>query len=51
LRGNYKFGVNGFPIQDFYAFEVAKDAGGRVSLKTIATVLKAHQDVYASECK
>ena len=51
LRGNYKFGVNGFPIQDFYAFEVAKDVGGRVSLKTIATVLKAHQDVYASECK
>ncbi len=51
LRGSYKFGVNGFPIQDFYAFEVAKDAVGRVSLKTIATVLKAHQDAYATECK
>lgn len=51
LRGTYKFGVNGFPIQDFHAFEVAKDAGGRVSLKTVATVLKAHQDVYAAECK
>lgn len=51
LRGSYKFGVNGFPIQDYYAFEVAKDAGGRVSLKTVATVLKVHQDVYAAECK
>lgn len=51
LRGNYKIGVNGFPIQDFYAFEVAKDAGGRVSLKTVANVLKAHQDAYAAECK
>jgi branched-chain amino acid transport system substrate-binding protein len=51
LRGTYKIGVNGFPIQDFYAFEVAKDEGGRVSLKTVATVLKAHQDAYAAECK
>lgn len=51
LRGNYKFGVNGFPVQDFHIFEVAKDNGGRVSLKTIATPLKAHQDAYVGECK
>lgn len=51
LRGRYKFGANGFPVQDFFAFEVAKDGAGRVSLKTIATPLKAHQDAYAAECK
>ncbi len=51
LRGNYKIGHNGFPIQDYYAFEVAKDDKGRVSLKTIATPLKNYQDAYASECK
>lgn len=51
LRGSYKFGANGFPIQDFYTFEVAKDGAGRVSLKTIATPLKAHQDAYAAECR
>ncbi len=50
LRGSYKFGKNGFPIQDFHVFEVAKDAGGRVSLKTVATPLKAHQDAYVGEC-
>lgn len=50
LRGSYKFAANGFPIQDFHVFEVAKDAGGRVSLKTIATPLKAHQDAYVGEC-
>lgn len=50
LRGTYKFGANGFPIQDFHVFEVAKDVAGRVSLKTIATPLKAHQDAYAGEC-
>ena len=50
LRGSYKFAANGFPVQDFHVFEVAKDVGGRVSLKTIATPLKAHQDAYVGEC-
>ena len=39
MRGNFKFNNNGFPIQDMHVFEVAKDAKGRVSLKTIATPL------------
>jgi len=51
LRGNFKFDVNGFPIQDFHVFEVIKDSAGRVSLKTIATPLKAHRDAYVGECK
>lgn len=51
LRGAYKFNVNGFPIQDFHAFQVALDDRGRVSLKTIATPLKAHADAYAAQCK
>lgn len=50
LRGSYKFSANGFPVQDFHIFEVATDAGGRVSLKTIATPLKAHRDAYVAEC-
>jgi branched-chain amino acid transport system substrate-binding protein len=51
VRGNFKFGNNHFPIQDQHIFEVAKDAKGRVSLKTIATPLKNHQDAYAADCK
>lgn len=51
LRGPYKFNVNGFPIENFYTFEVAKDGQGRVSLKTIAEPLKDHADAYASQCK
>lgn len=51
LRGAYKFNVNGFPIQDFHVFEVAGDDQRRVSLKTIATPLKAHSDAYAAQCK
>lgn len=50
VRGNFKFGNNHFPIQDMYAFEVAKDDKGRVSLKTIAKPLPNHQDAYHAEC-
>ena len=50
VRGNFKFNNNGFPIQDQHIFEVAKDAKGRVSLKTIATPLKDHQDAYHTQC-
>ena len=49
-RGPLRFNRNGFPIQDMHVFQVAKDGQGRVSLKTVATPLKAHGDAYASEC-
>jgi branched-chain amino acid transport system substrate-binding protein len=51
VRGNFKFGPNNFPIIDMHMFEAAKDAKGRVSLKTIATPLKDHADVYAAQCQ
>lgn len=51
VRGDFKFNNNHFPIQDQHIFEVAKDAKGRVSLKTIATPLKNHGDAYAAQCK
>jgi branched-chain amino acid transport system substrate-binding protein len=50
IRGNFKFGNNNFPIQDMYVFEVAKDAKGRVNLKTVSAPLKNHQDAYAAQC-
>ena len=30
LRGNFKFNVNGYPIQDFYLTKVAKRAGREI---------------------
>lgn len=50
VRGNFKFNNNNFPIHDMHIFEVAKDDKGGVSLKTIATPLKDHQDAYHQEC-
>jgi branched-chain amino acid transport system substrate-binding protein len=49
VRGPFKFGNNNFPVQDFHIQEVAKDAKGRVSLKTIATY-KAQTDSYQKQC-
>lgn len=50
VRGALKFNNNNFPINDWYAFEVAKDAKNRVSLKTVATPLRDYQDSYHAQC-
>jgi branched-chain amino acid transport system substrate-binding protein len=51
VRGTLKFGNNNFAINTWYAYEVAKDAKGRVSLKTIATPLKDYQDSFHQLCQ
>jgi branched-chain amino acid transport system substrate-binding protein len=50
VRGKLRFNNNHFPIQDMYVFEVAKDAKGRVSLKTLDTPFKDHKDAYHALC-
>ncbi|MGH8436621.1 MAG: ABC transporter substrate-binding protein [Pseudomonas sp.] len=49
VRGSFKFGNNNFPVQDFHIQEVAKDAKGRVSLKTVGTY-KGLADSYHTQC-
>jgi branched-chain amino acid transport system substrate-binding protein len=51
VRGEFKFGNNNFPIQSMHVMQVARDAQGRLNLKTLATPLKNYQDAYASQCK
>lgn len=50
VRGALKFNNNNFPINNWYTFEAAKDAKGRVSLKTIATPLTDYQDSFHDKC-
>lgn len=50
VRGGFKFGNNHFPIQNFYLQDVVKDSDGVLTLKTVSTVLKDHQDPYAAQC-
>lgn len=51
VRGDFKFNTNQFPIQDLHIFEAVKDGQGRMTLKTIATPLKADKDAHADKCK
>lgn len=51
VRGKYSYGNNHFPIQNFYLRKVVKDADGNWTTSVVGTVLKNHQDTYASQCK
>lgn len=50
VRGPFKFNNNNFPVQDIPVLEVAKDAKGRVSLKTLSVPLRNHKDAYHQLC-
>jgi branched-chain amino acid transport system substrate-binding protein len=50
VRGNFKFGNNHFPIQNFYLQDVVKDASGELVLKTVATIVENDQDRFHDKC-
>ena len=50
VRGDFKFGKNHVPIQNFYLQDVVKDASGALVLKTVATIVKDSQDKFVDKC-
>jgi branched-chain amino acid transport system substrate-binding protein len=50
LRGNFKFNINGFPIQDFYLTKVAKRADGKFETEIVQKVFENYGDRYAKDC-
>ena len=50
-RGDFKMAHNGTPVQDYYLRVVAKDNKGRIVNKKIGTVMSAHEDFWAKDCK
>jgi len=50
VRGNFKFGNNHIPIQNFYLQDAVKNADGSYSLKTVATIVKDDQDRFHDKC-
>ena len=50
VRGDFKFGNNNFPIENFYIQETVKDAQGMMTVKTIATAVKNAVDPFAEKC-
>jgi len=49
VRGPFRFGKNNMPVQDYYAFETARD-GNKLVTRVIGTPLKDHVDPYAAHC-
>src|SRR6516165_5925560 len=50
VRGNFKFGPNHIPIQNFYLQEAVRD-GDEYRLKTVATIVENDQDKHWQKCK
>jgi branched-chain amino acid transport system substrate-binding protein len=51
VRGDFRFGPNQFPVQDYYLQLVGKSSEGRIVHKTIGTVLQDRGDAYVQDCK
>jgi branched-chain amino acid transport system substrate-binding protein len=50
VRGNFKFGNNHLPIQDFYLQYAVKDGDG-YALKTVEKIVAMDQDHYHDKCE
>ena len=51
VRGAFKFNNNHYPVQDYYARVIGTDKQGRVTNRTLGTILTNHGDAYAASCK
>ncbi|MDA7989533.1 MAG: ABC transporter substrate-binding protein [Gammaproteobacteria bacterium] len=50
VRGDFRFGNNHFPVQNFYLREVVEDADGNWTTRITDLVYRGHQDPYAADC-
>ncbi|WP_431281685.1 ABC transporter substrate-binding protein [Humitalea sp. 24SJ18S-53] len=50
-RGAFKFGVNHYPVQDFWLCKVERRPDGKFQTATVRKVLENNVDPYAAECR
>ena len=50
VRGSFRYANNHYPVQNFYLRTVGKNAEGRITNKTIRTVLENYGDAYSAQC-
>jgi branched-chain amino acid transport system substrate-binding protein len=48
--GTIRYNTNHFPIQNFYLYQVTRDASGKLRLENRGLVFKDHADPYAKDC-
>lgn len=51
LRGSFKIGHNGYPVQDFYLVQVVARPDGKFATSLRDKVFSNYVDVYAKDCK
>ena len=51
VRGDFKYGANHYPVQDYYLRVVERDASGRITNKLVQTIFQDYQDGYVDQCK
>ncbi len=51
VRGSFKFNHNHYPIHDIYMRVVTKDAQGRITNRSVGTIVQQQSDPYATHCK
>jgi branched-chain amino acid transport system substrate-binding protein len=50
VRGDFKFGANHYPIENFYLCKVVKRQDGKFQTETVRKILSNETDPYAAEC-
>ena len=50
VRGNFRYGNNHIPIQNFYLQDAVKNADGSYALKTVSLIVKDDQDRFHDKC-
>jgi branched-chain amino acid transport system substrate-binding protein len=50
VRGDFKFGANHYPIENFYLCKVVKRDDGKFQTETVRKVLSNEIDPYAAQC-
>lgn len=51
VRGDFAWGRNQYPVQNYYLRLVDKDDAGQVTNRLVGTVMENHQDAYVNECR
>lgn len=51
VRGEMKFNVNNYPIQNYYLRQIVKTEQGVITNKLLGPIWTMHQDAYAPQCK
>ena len=51
VRGDFRFNINHYPIQDYYLVRAVQRPDGKFVTEVIEKVLDDHGDAYASQCE